>query len=66
MIKNDKISKAEGYLNTALKTAQKLEIQQPNKYRRELFLIKEDLKKLKRKKIKLQVRQQPQIDLFDV
>ncbi len=64
LIKNDKISEAEEYLITALRTAQKLEIQQPNKYRRELLLMKEDLKKLKRKKVKLQVKQQPQIDLF--
>ena len=62
--KNNKMEEAEQHLNTALKNAQKLAIQQPNKYRRELFLIKEDLKKLNKKKMKLQVKEQPQIDLF--
>ncbi len=64
LIKNNKIGEAEQYLNNALKNAQKLEIQQPNKFRRELFLIKEDLKKLNKKKVRLQAKEQPQIDLF--
>ena len=64
LIKNKDISDAEEYLTKALKTAQKLEIQQPNKYHRELFLLKDDLRKLKRKKLKMTLNQQPQIDLF--
>jgi tetratricopeptide (TPR) repeat protein len=62
--KNNKMEEAKKYLNTAIKNAQKLEIQMPKKYHRELFLIKEDLKKLNKKKMKLQAKQQPQIDLF--
>jgi len=60
----NKIREAEQYLITAMKKAQKFEIQQPHNFRRELFLIKEDLKKVKKKQARLQVKEQPQIDLF--
>ena len=63
--KNNRLSEAEKNLITALKRAQKLEIQQPNKYRRELFLMKDDLIKLNKKKVRLHIKQQPQIDLFE-
>ncbi len=56
--------KAEQYYFQSLKRAQQLVIQQPNSYRRELFLIEDDIKKLKQKKVKLQAKEQPQIDFF--
>jgi len=58
--------KADEVYNKCLKIAQQLEIQKPNLFRRELFLIKEDVKKLKQKKLKLQASEQPQIDLFGI
>jgi len=62
--KTNKLPKAEFFFSKSLKLAQQLEIQQPNMFRRELFLIKEDMKKLNQKKVKLQAMEQPQIDLF--
>lgn len=62
--KTNKLLNAEQFLNESLKIAQQLEIQKPNMFRRELFLIKEDIKKLKQKKMKLQAIEQPQIELF--
>ncbi len=64
--KTNKLKKAEQYFSDSLKIAQQLEIQTPNTLRRELFLIKEDIKKLNQKKVKLQATEQPQIDLFCV
>lgn len=63
-LKNNQLPDAEELYHSALKLAQHVEIQSPNKFRRELFLIKEDMKKLKGKKLKMQSVQQPQIDLF--
>lgn len=62
--KTNNLIKAEQFYFQGLKIAQQLELQQPNSYRRELFLIEEDMKKLKQKKIKLQALEQPQIDFF--
>lgn len=62
--KMNKLVKADQFYTKGLKIAQQLEIQQPNMFRRELFLIKEDIKRLKQKKIKLQAAEQPQINLF--
>lgn len=58
--------RADEFYNKSLKIAQQLEIHQPNLLRRELFLIKEDIKKLKQKKLKLQASEQSQIDLFGI
>jgi len=58
------LAKAEQLYVKGLKLAQHLEIQKPNMFRRELFLIKEDIKKLTQKRVKLQAMEQPQIDLF--
>ncbi|NOZ61440.1 MAG: tetratricopeptide repeat protein [Calditrichaeota bacterium] len=63
-LKKNKHKDAENYLSRALKTAQKQALQNPRKLHRELFLINEDLKKLKRLKIKKQVEVEPQIELF--
>ncbi len=57
-------SHAEQNYQKGLKIAQQLEVRQPNRYRRELFLIEEDLKRLRQKKVKLRVTAQPQIELF--
>jgi tetratricopeptide (TPR) repeat protein len=65
-LKNSKLPDAEKLYDSALKLAQQSEIQHPTKFRRELFLIKEDMKKLKEKKLKMQSAQQPQIDLFSL
>jgi len=62
--KNNQLLEAEQFLTKSLKIAQHVEIQEPNKFRRELFLIKEDIKKLRQKKVKLRVAKQPQIDMF--
>jgi tetratricopeptide (TPR) repeat protein len=64
--KINKFVKADEFYHKSLKIAQQLEIQKPNLFRRELFLIKEDIKKLKQKKLKLQASEQPQIDLFGI
>ncbi len=64
--KINKFVKADEFFNKSLKIAQQFEIQKPNLFRRELFLIKEDIKKLKQKKLKLQASEQPQTDLFGV
>lgn len=63
-LKKDKIQTAELHLRAALNKAQKLAIQFPQKFIRELFLIKDDMKKITRKKVKNQARLQPQIELF--
>jgi len=63
-LKSNKLPDSERLFDSALKFAQQGAIHNPNKFRRELFLIKEDMKKLKEKKFKMQSVQQPQIDLF--
>ena len=63
-VKTNKYVQADQLFSKGLKIAQQLEIKKPNIFRRELFLIKEDIKKLKQKKVKLQATEQPQIDLF--
>ena len=63
-LKKNILAKAEQFYSQGLKIAQHLEIQQPKMLRRELFLMKEDIKKLMQKKVKQQVLEQPQIDLF--
>ncbi|UCE04461.1 MAG: hypothetical protein JSW07_12600, partial [bacterium] len=65
-VKTNKLVKAEQFFVEGLKIAQQLEIQKPNKFRRELFLIKEDMKRLKQNKLKLKAKKQPQIDLFSI
>jgi hypothetical protein len=62
--KTNNLIKAEHFYSQGLKIAQKLELQQPNLYRRELFLIEEEIKKLKQKKVRLQAIEQPQIDFL--
>ncbi len=62
--KKNKISEAQTYLTSALAKAQKIAIQNHGQYHRELFLIKEDIKKLNRKKSRIQAKAQPQIELF--
>ena len=62
--KGNKLEKSEQLLKAALKSAQQFEIQEPLKFRRELFLMKEEIKKVKEKKIRLQSSKQPQTDLF--
>lgn len=62
--KANNLDKAEQFYFKGLKIAQQLELQKPNMYRRELFLIEEDIKKLNQKKVKLQAIERPQIDLF--
>lgn len=66
LLKNNMHLEAEQSYDSALKLAQQSEIQHPNKFRRELFLIKEDIKKVKEKKLKMQSVDQPQIDLFSL
>ncbi|MBN1155209.1 hypothetical protein JXB12_09860 [candidate division KSB1 bacterium] len=61
--KND-LEACETNLSTALKLAQHLEIESPGRYRRELFLIKEDIRRLNCKKIKKEARSHEQITLF--
>lgn len=63
-LKKKRFGKAEEFYSQGLKIAQQLEIQKPNRFRRELFLMKEDMRKLTQKKVKRQVLEQPQIDLF--
>lgn len=63
-LKKNKIIPADEYLRIALNKAQKIAIRQPQKFHREMFLIKEDLKKLGRKKIRQQTKTQVQIELF--
>jgi len=63
-LKQNKLDQAEYFYSRGLKIAQTLEIEKPNSYRRELFLMKDDMRKLKQKKLKQQAREQPQIDLF--
>jgi hypothetical protein len=63
MNKNE-LDKSETQLNEALKIAQQLEIYSKESYTRELFLIKEDILKLNKKKIKEEAKTHQQIDLF--
>ncbi|OQX94967.1 hypothetical protein B6I21_07890 [candidate division KSB1 bacterium 4572_119] len=63
-LKKNQIDKAELNLTQALAKAQKAALQQTRRFHRELFLIKEDVKKLNRKKIRNQAKLQPQIELF--
>jgi len=62
--KQNQFDKAEPFYTTGLKLAQHREIQNPGLFRRELFLIKEDIRKLKQKMLKQQALEQPQIDMF--
>ncbi|MFZ5519180.1 MAG: tetratricopeptide repeat protein [Candidatus Zhuqueibacterota bacterium] len=55
---------SEGYLQQALRITQQEEIKESSKYRRELFLIKDDLKRLRQSRVKLQIVNNPQIDMF--
>jgi tetratricopeptide (TPR) repeat protein len=63
-LRQNKLIECEKNLQTALKIAQQLEIHARGQLKRELFLIKEDLKKLKSKKLKQRTNDQPQINLF--
>jgi len=63
-LKREKLVQAEEYLKIALHKGQKIVIKQPQLFQRELFLIKEDIKKLNRKKVRIQAKLQPQIELF--
>jgi len=63
-LKKKRFDEAEEFYSRGLKLAQQLEIQYPNRFRRELFLMKEDMRKLAQKKVKRQALEQPQIDLF--
>ena len=51
-------------LTQALKIVQHREIINPGKLRREVFLIKDDIKALKQKKVRFEAKKQEQIDLF--
>lgn len=63
-LKSQKLDKADDLLETALKLAQQMEIQTPLQWRRELFLIKDELKRVREKKVKQQASQHLQIDMF--
>lgn len=63
-LKRNDLGKSEINLNTALKIAQHLEIATPGIYRRELFLIKEDIRRLNVKKVKKEAKSHEQITLF--
>lgn len=63
-LKKNNLEECESNLSTALKFAQHLEIDSPRCYRRELFLIKEDIKRLNLKKIKKEAKTHEQITLF--
>ena len=63
-MKKNELDKSETQLNEALKIAQQLEIYSKESYTRELFLIKEDILKLNKKKIKEEAKTHQQIDLF--
>ncbi len=63
-MKHNALEESEYNFQTALKIAQHVEIQSQGKCTRELFLIKEDIKKLKKKIIRHQVKNQQQISLF--
>ena len=60
----NKFAESEKNLRTALNIAQQFEIHSAGELKRELFLIKEDIKKLNLKRIKEQAMTQPQINLF--
>ena len=62
--KQNNYKDADFNLNAALRIVQQLEISQPGKLKRELFLIKEDIKKLNVNKVKHQASTHQQIDLF--
>lgn len=55
---------AEKLLQQALRITQQKEIKSPDKYKRELFLIKDDIKRLRQAKVKHQIVHNPQIDMF--
>jgi hypothetical protein len=63
-LKQNELDKSETQLNEALKIAQQLEIYSKKSFTRELFLIKEDILKLNKKKIKEEAKTHQQIDLF--
>jgi len=62
--KVNEFPKAEQYLIQALRITQQAEIKEPNKFKRELFLIKDDIKRLRQAKVNLQIVNNPQIDMF--
>lgn len=55
---------AEKFLLQALRITQQEEIKKPAEYKRELFLVKDDIKRLRQARVKLQVDTNPQIDMF--
>ena len=63
-LKQNELDASEKALDTALKIAQQQEIKRPGQFRREVFLIKDDIKKLKQKKVKVEAKKHEQIDLF--
>jgi len=63
-LKQSDFFESEQNLHNALKIVQQLEILAPGNLKRELFLIKEDIKKLSLRKVKKQVNSQQQISLF--
>jgi len=64
LLRRNRLIESEENLLKSLKIAQQLEIHARGKLKRELFLIKEDIKKVTSKKIKQCANKQPQIDLF--
>ncbi|MBD3288099.1 hypothetical protein GF337_04790 [candidate division KSB1 bacterium] len=63
-LKQNQFAESKQNLTKALTIVQHLEIQNPGALKRELFLIKEDIKKLNSNKVKHQADTQRQIDLF--
>lgn len=63
-LKRNELFDSERNLLTALKIVQQQEINTYGNLKRELFLIKDDIRKLKLKKLKEQANHQPQIVLF--
>ncbi len=63
-LKQNQFAESKKNLTKALTIVQHLEIKTPGKLKRELFLIKEDMKKLNTNKMKHQTSTHHQIDLF--
>lgn len=63
-LKQNQFAESNKNLTRALMIVQHLEIKNPGELKRELFLIKEDLKKLNSNKVKHQTSTHQQIDLF--
>ncbi|MBN2008182.1 hypothetical protein JW960_02425 [candidate division KSB1 bacterium] len=63
-LKKNELDQSEAALTQALKIVQQREIHNPGRLRREVFLIKDDIKALKQKKVKFEAKKQEQIDLF--